>query len=193
MSIGLTVKANVDGLDKLKLEIDYIEKMKSMQSDKKFQKFIQNKCIKTLEKIMNERLIAGVTTNDDSISLYKGSNHIIETNDGFIIYNDAKIPANVLGIQNDISNYSNGEFSIALAFEYGVGIVGKETMNEKAWDYNINNYNFGWILPRNVLGQSGILYTGYKGFEIYRFTAEEIQNSLKKWVNEYKKDRGVSQ
>ena len=164
-----------------------------MQTDKSFQKYIQEKCLKVLYNVIETRLVAGETTNDDSIGLYISSNHILETNDGFIIYNDAKIPANVSGVQNSASNYPNGEFSIALAFEYGVGIVGPETMNDKAWNYNVNNYNFGWILPKNVLGQAGILYAGYKGFEIYRYTAEEIQNNLSKWVNEYKKDRGVSQ
>ena len=193
MLSGLNINTNVEGLDALKSQIEYIDKLKSMQTDKSFQQYIKDKCFKTLEKVMNARLVDGTTTNDDSISLYRDSNHIIDTDDGFIIYNDAKVDANVVGVQNSASNYPNGEFSIALAFEYGVGIVGPETGNPNAWNYNVNNYNFGWVLPKNVLGTSGVIYAGYKGFEIYRYTAEEIQTNLSKWVKEYKKDRGVSQ
>ena len=179
------VNTNVDSIKKIDKHIELVNKMKNMKTDTDFQKFIKNKCWETLNNVINNKLKSGLTTNDDSISLYINSNHIEDLEDGFIIYNDAKVPANVFGNQNIAENYPNGEFSIALAFEYGVGIVGEKTNNENAWDYNVRNYNFGWYLPKNVLGQSGIRYVGYEGFEIYRFTANEIETQLPKWVNDY--------
>lgn len=193
MAVGLKPKVKVDGLEEFKKYIEYVKKLASMRFDKPFQKYIQDLCLKTVEQVTNQRLTGG-TTNDDSIGLYKSSNHIRETENGFVLYNDAKIPAIALGLQNDAENYPDGMFSIALAFEYGVGIIGSNTNNPNAWEYNMQGYNFGWYLPSSVAGQSGVMTGGYQGFEIYRYTAEEINNNLKKWVLAYepKKDGGVS-
>lgn len=198
------VKTKVDSLKKLEKYITFVKAMNDMKTNKTFQLFIQNKCINVLSKIMNSRL--GGTTNDEDATIYTSSNHLKETNDGFIIYNDAKIPANVKGVQNDVSNYPEGMFNLALAFEYGVGIVGMSTNNPNAWEYNINTfkqletnygkgYNFGWILPKEIAEKYGIPqgqeFAGYRGLEIYRFTAEEIKNQLPKWVLEYKNKGGA--
>ena len=176
----LKISTNVTGLDKLEKHIQLVNRMIKMKSDKKFQKFIQNKCMETLNQVMAERLTGG-TTNDDAIALYRGSNHIQEEPDGFIIYNNAKIPANA----KDASGYPNGEFSIALAFAYGVGIIGQNTPdpNNHAWAYNLKGYNFGWYYT----GSDGKSHQtgGYQGFEVYRFTADRIQKNLNSWVNEY--------
>lgn len=172
---------NKEQLDTL---VDYVNKLLKMKNDKQFQKFIQNKCLKVLDQVMNDNLIGG-TSNDDAIDIYMNSNHILDFGEGFILYNDAKIPANVKGVQNDISNYPNGEFSIALAFEYGVGIVGENTDNPNAWNYNLQDYYFGWYLPSDVAGSSGIQTSGYQGFQIYTLTAREIENQLPSWVYEY--------
>lgn len=178
----LKIETNVTGLKDLDKHIKYVNKLIKMKSDKKFQKYIQEKCMETLNKIMDERLLGG-TTNDDAISLYRESNHIQEEADGFIIYNNAKIPANA----KDTSTYPNGQFSIALAFEYGVGIIGQNTPdpNNHAWAYNLKGYNFGWYFK----GNDGNVHLtgGYMGFEIYRHTADRITQNLKKWVNEYYK------
>ena len=190
MKATLTIKKEIKGLNELKETIEYVDKLRFMQKDKDFQLYIQKKCMRTLNSVMNKRLIKDQTTNDGGIDIYRTSNHILEFDGGFIIYNDAKIDANVFGVQNDKANYPDGMFNLALAFEYGVGIVGQETMNSNAWSYNVNNYNFGWVLPRNVLGKSGIRFMGYKGFEIYRYTAEEIEKNLLKWIKEYMK-KGV--
>ena len=175
------IKVEMKGLDKLDKHIEYVNKLLKMKTDENFQKFIQDKCMQTLNKVMNERLTGG-TTNDDAITLYKSSNHLQEEPDGFVIYNDAKIPA----IASQPNNYPGGQFSIALAFEYGVGIVGDGTYTNdhfQPWDYNINKYNFGWKYPKGN-GHYGTTY-GYMGFEIYRYTAIEIEKNLSKWVNEY--------
>lgn len=178
------VSTNIDSIEKINKHLNLAKSIQNMKNDKEFQQYIQSKAMQTLEDVMNARLVGG-TTNDDSITLYKNSNYIQILEDGFIIYNNAKIPANVKGVQNDISNYPNGEFSIALAFEYGVGIIGISTDNPKSWEKNVNNYNFGWYLPKEVFGETGIQTAGYKGFEIYRYTAIEIQKQLPKWVNDY--------
>lgn len=179
------VNTEVDSIQKIDRHLQFVQKMALMKTDANFQKFIQEKSMETLTKVMNNRVRSNSTSNDDSIELYMNSNHLIELEDGFIIYNDAKIPANAKGIQNSAENYPNGEFSIALAFEYGVGIIGMETGNPKAWEYNVKDYNFGWYLPSEVFGESGIRYMGYTGFEVYRYTAIEIETQLSKWVQEY--------
>lgn len=167
--------SNLDALDK---QIQYVQKMEKMKTDNSFQKFIQKKCLETLNRVMNERLIGG-TTNDEEIDLYKTSNHLEETDNGFIIYNNAKIST------DNYEDYPNGEFSIALAFEYGVGITGEGTYDDDIftpWEYNINKYNFGWYYKK---GEEKHHTYGYMGFEIYRYTTIEIKKKLNSWVNEY--------
>lgn len=191
----LKIDMNVKGLDKLEKHIQYVQRMANMKTDKTFQSYIKNKCMEALNQVMNERLTGG-TTNDDAISLYRSSNHIIDDLNGFIIYNDAKIPADMYNtLPFDTSGYPNGEFSIALAFEYGTGIVGSSSYgSSKGYVYNDTNNSKSrshrklgneWYLPAKVHGVSGIKTSGYMGFEIYRFTADKIQKNLPRWVNEY--------
>lgn len=179
----LSIKSNVTNIKGIN---DQILKIKRTLSQEELNRFIQKKSIETLQQVMNERLIGG-TTNDGAIPLYRQSNHVEETINGFILYNNATIGADC----KNPENYPNGEFSIALAFEYGVGIVGQNTVNDKAWEYNINNYNFGWYFkPEN--GDSKWQQTaGYTGFEIYRYTADRINKNLKKWLREYYSNKGV--
>ena len=179
-------KINVKNLEALQNHLDFVEKILKMKTDTNFQDFIKQKVLEIANKVTNERLVGG-TTNDDAIELYKSSHKIRDFEQGFILYNDAAIPANVNGIQNDIENYPEGMFCVALAFEYGVGIIGENTGSENAWAYNVQGYNFGWILPQNVTGELGIQTAGYMGFEIYRHIAEEVKSKLAEWVKEYYK------
>lgn len=179
MSFDFTCEVN--GLEKLKQHIEFVKKISSMKNDTKFQDFISDKCFKTLQRVTNERLIGG-TTNDELIGEYSKNNKINKDDDGFVLYNDTVIEV-------DDPNYPNG-FSIALAFEYGVGIVGEGTYNSdyfRPWEYNVNNYNFGWYFKKD--GETQHTY-GYMGFEIFRYTAEEINQNLNKWVEEYYKKIG---
>lgn len=174
----LKVSSKIVGLKNLQKEINRVDKI--LEGQKELNNFIKNKVLQTLNEIMKSELIGG-TTNDDAISLYKSSNHIEDTNNGFILYNDATIEANA----KDNSKYPNGQFSIALAFEYGVGIIGQNTPDpyNKAWDYNVNNYNFGWSF-RNKDGK--VVNTGgYMGFEIYRKVADKVNKDLNSWYKEY--------
>lgn len=182
----LKVNAKVSGLKKLNKYINYVDKMSNMKKDIAFQDYIKSKCMSALEKIMDELLIGG-TTNDYAIDLYKSSNHIQDEEDGFIIYNDAKIAADT----KYPDNYPNGEFSIALAFEYGVGIVGEgQYINDhfQPWEYNVNNYENNWFYIPEDGSLEWARTSGYKGFEIYRNLAIEIEKNLKKWVDKYYKE-----
>lgn len=159
--------SNLDALDK---QIQYVQKMEKMKTDEKFQKFIQEKCMQTLKKVMNERL----TFSGQTVDNYKANNFIQEEPDGFIIYNHTMVETNSEGY--------GGEFSIALAFEYGTGIVGAENPKENAWAYNINGHKSRWVYFKN---EQFWWTKGYEGFEIYRYTTIEIQKKLNSWVNEY--------
>ena len=177
----LKFSCEVVGLKELNKTIKLIDILQKIKGSSKFQKYIQKKCLETVKKITSERLVGG-TTNDVEIQLYKLSHRIQKEEDGFILYNDAKIPTS----GSIAVNYPEGKFSIALAFEYGTGITGEGTYDGKyfqAWQYNVNNYNFGWDY-RDEAGIKQHTY-GYMGFEIYRFTAEEIRSQLPKWVNDY--------
>lgn len=179
----LKVNASVSGLKELQKEIDRVQNLIKMKSDNGFNKYLQDKFMEVATRVTNERLVGG-TTNDMAIQKYKSSHHIIPDENGFILYNDCTIGADT----SMPDKYPNGEFSIALAFEYGVGIVGEGTYDGKyftPWDYNVNGYNFGWVYPTEN-GENGYDTTyGYMGFEIYRYIAEEINNNLAKWYDEY--------
>lgn len=178
----LNTKVQVTNLEGLQKHIDFVNQMLSMKTDTNFQEFIKNKVLEVADMVTNERLVGG-TTNDDAINAYKSNHKIKDYDEGFILYNDTTIPANV----KDASGYTNGEFPVALAFEYGVGIVGQESSsNQNAWQYDINNYGqSGWVFVK----QDGTWErtTGYAGFEIYRFIAVEVNSKLGDWVLEYYK------
>lgn len=191
----LKVNCEIRGLKELENKIEYVKRLMQMKVDKSFQKFIQEKVMQTLNKVMDEKL-TNETTNSEYIEEYKLRNKIREEEDGFVLYNDLVIPA-VLSTRNTnnqnredgiVRNYSNG-FSIALAFEYGVGIVGQENPVEGAWEYNLNNYENGWYY-KDVNGNV-IVTQGYKGMQIYRYTKIEVEKNMPKWVKEYF-DGGVS-
>lgn len=184
MSFSINVK--VDKLNELKKYVDYVKYLSKMQKDKKFQKFIQDKCLETVRRITEQRLTGG-TTNDDLIGEYKARHKIKEEINGFVLYNDTILPSSMISTKH-LEDYPNG-FSVALAFEYGVGIVGQNNPVAGAWEYNLKDYNFGWYYQN--YGEVFHTY-GYSGFEIYRYTAIEIENKLHDWVIEYiEKERGV--
>lgn len=172
----------VSGLDLLQKRIDYVKKLKQMQIDKNFQDFIKRKCLETVIEVSKQRLQVGggaeQCTNEEYFNEYIENHKIRDTDNGFIIYNDLTVPANTTKPEN----YPNG-FSIAMAFEYGVGIVGENANdNPNAWAYNIHNYQFGWVFKK---GEEFFATYGYAGFEIYRFSAIEIQKQLPIWVKNY--------
>ena len=194
MAIGLKTNVNVKGLKELQEKINYIDKLIKMKSDTKFQNIIKQKCLDTVIEIAIQNINLFPTSNEELKQAYISNNKIrpMENNNGFIIYND-------LSVQS-----KNYKFCVALAFEYGTGLIGQEQNINGAWKYNVNqntvffdgNTIDGWWLAKSKAGsvesfgesQSGkaIITRGYQGMEIYRKSAEEIKKRLKKWVNEYK-------
>lgn len=161
---------NIEGEKNLDNHIEFIKKMLLMKTDKNFQKYIQEKCLDTVKETTSKLM----RYTGSAVETYKNNHKIKETNDGFILYNDTVV--NV-----DSSGYG-GEFPLALAFEYGTGIVGSENPKIGAWTYNVNNYEKGWYYFKN----DKINFTrGYEGMEIYRNTAIEIKKRLKSWVINY--------
>ena len=181
----LTISTTINGLNNLQKEIDKVQKLMSLQNDSNYKSFLQGKIMQTLNEVMSERLSG--TTNSEYIEQYKRRNQFRDIENGFVLYNDFTIPAVLSTKSTKTRNYSKG-FSIALAFEYGVGIVGAENPKKGAWDYNINQYEKGWYY-KTASGE--ILWTrGYEGLEIYRYTKDRIEKNMSSWVNEYQK-KGV--
>lgn len=172
----LKINISIDGQKALDEHILYIKKLLSMRTDKKFQKFIQEKCLETVKKVTNQRL----TFSGPTVEEYKNNHKIKEYDNGFLLYNDTVVSTETDGY--------DGSFSIALAFEYGTGIIGAGSPVEGSWEYNVNHHERGWIYFKN----NAFHFTaGYAGFEIYRYACEEIKNNLEPWVNEYFNKKGV--
>lgn len=193
----LDVKLESNDLDKLLNYINFVKKMKSMKTDVEFQKYIQDKCLSTVNNVAQNLINAHNTTNEDLKNAYLQNNKIKNISDkGFTIYNDLTI------------NNGKYDFCIALAFEYGTGLIGKNQNIEGAWDYNINENTViidgeeidGWWISKEkagntqIFGESksgnAVVTQGYEGMEIYRYSAIEIKKQLPKWVVEYKNSKG---
>lgn len=195
----ITGSLEVSGLEILQRNIDYIKKLKQMLVDKKFQEFIQEKCMEIIKKVADERLNASTVTNQEEIGAYNNNHKIRDITDkGFVIYNDYTI------IKPETHHSPSYPFSVALAFEYGTGIIGASNSNAPSWyAYNVNDNHVtidgeqidGWWLDANlnngnpIFGTSksgkAVVTRGYEGLEIYRFSAIEIQKQLPNWVKEY--------
>ena len=193
----VSVSTNVDGFDKLQKHLDLVYKIVKIGKDNtKFIKFIMQKAYDTLYETMDERLKGG-TTNDADITLYRNSNKFEMIENGFILYNDASIDANEYNrIPFDTSGYPNGRFSIALAFEFGTGMVGTLTNVEffKAWTYNDlkhskseshQRFKTNWYLPKDAQTNHTTAQGGYTGFEVYRYTADKCNKRVVNWINEF--------
>lgn len=191
----LKVNIEIESLEKLQKHIELVEKMMKLIDDIKFKEFLQKKCIETIQSVAKQRVHG--STNDEYLEEYLNRNQIRETSNGFEIYNNFTIPV-ILSTKNTknqdrtkgiVRNYDEG-FNIAMAFEYGVGIVGITTGNPNAWEYDINNYGENGWYYKTQNGDS-IRTSGYVGFEVYRFSAIEINSQLPKWVNDYIKEVGI--
>lgn len=169
----LKVKANVQGLQELKKEIIKVETLLQSQknSSSDFQQYIQRKVLETVNLISTQRLPGGETSQ-----LYISNNKIRVLGDGFEVYNDTQISTSSEGY--------GGSFSIALAFEYGTGIVGQENPKPNAWQYNVNGHETGWVYFNEKV--NGFRVTkGLMAYEIYRFSKEEIIKQMPRWINDY--------
>lgn len=193
----IEVNVDIDKVWKLFDIFDGIENYAKLCKTKRFQEFLKSKVIDTLNDVINKNIDSLHTTNQEEVELYLNSNHIVDTTDGFILYNDATIPADKYNLLPfDTSGYPSGQFSIALAFEYGVGIMGQGSYNNgyfTPWEYNntdtsrrrTKKYAPYWLLPKNVYGLSGILTQGYSGVQIYGDVARMVNRSIHRWTCEF--------
>lgn len=162
-----------------------------MQSSTEFIEYIKSKTKETLEQVMAQKFSGSSTSNDAEIEDYKKNNHFENIENGFILLNDTTIPADKYNmLPFDTSGYKDGEFSIALAFEYGTGIYG--STNLKVIKRTKNTRGDSWYLPKNVYEESGVLTNGYPAFGIYQEVEKIMNKNMDKWVQEYLKKRGVS-
>lgn len=188
----------VDDFKKLDKLVDFVDRLESMKTDEDFQNFIQHKCLETVDRVSRERIYLYNTTNTEMREEYLRNNKILVEKDGFVIYNDTYVTTNN-------PSYEGGRFSIALAFEYGVGIIGEENPIEGAWTYDVNGnlvydedndqYIRGWWISKLKNGNNpyvkenekgtAVITQGYRGMEIYRYARIQIENLLPKWVSEY--------
>lgn len=196
MSLKVSIEKN--GLENIKLQINYVDKLLKMKTDKNYQKFIQEKCLETVKGYARERLYGSGTTNEDLYEEYINNIHLRDTKKGFDIVSD-------LTIYKPPSKHSDGyNFSISMAFEYGVGIVGQGSADAPSgYLYNVND-NYvkingesvqGWWIPADKVGNSvtfgtsnngtAVITQGYEGLEIFRFSRVKIMENLKSWVHEY--------
>jgi hypothetical protein len=190
---------DIQGLKNLENHVKFVTAMAQMKEDKKFQDFIKDKCLKTVIKKANEMFAINTTTNEDLKEEYLKNNKIRDEEGGFVVYNN-------LCITKETTRISKGyTFCVALAFEYGTGIIGSGSVSSSpdSYKYNVNNNKVkvndqmidGWWLskqknannPYVAESKSGnaVVTQGYSGMEIYRKSVVEIEKSLNNWVNEY--------
>lgn len=183
----INVKVSAINKKALDQHLDFVKKLILMKTDKKFQKYIQQKCLETVKRVTDELMkYSGAT-----VDAYKNNHKIEETENGFILYNDTVVESGEYGV-----------FPIALAFEYGTGIVGSQNAKEGAWAYNINNHIGGWWYPTDFndpnpykwIDKDGNVHAftkGLYGMEIYKKTEDVIKRQLSSWVMNYYEGKEV--
>lgn len=169
----MNLKIDITGI---KENIDYLTKIKNIYKDKEFISFLKNKALVTVKYITDTRLTSLVDLESALFSKYRNSHKIKDTTTGFILYND---------LSREWTEYN---FSIAEAVEYGIGIVGKNNRaygaSENFYEYDVNNHgNYGWVYKDD----SGNTHwtKGYEGRNVYYYTYIEIIKNMENWVNEF--------
>lgn len=183
MVAGLETKLYYRGVKELFNQIKYIEALVYLEEDEKYLDFLKTKFKETVNNI-SQMCIPDSGMKD----IYISNNKIHTLENGFILYNDTCV-------DTDTEGY-DGSFSIALAFEYGTGIVGQQNPKLGAWQYNVNNHLEGWWYPTNYddpnpykwvdsEGNIRAFTRGIEGYEIYRYTQVYIEKHLYEWTQEY--------
>ena len=189
----LSISTNVQGLEKLQKELTRIEKIVKLQNDKAMlNERLAQEMVKIVRNVAIQRLSLVSTSNEEYKNMYLSNNKYRIDGNKIIIYNDLCIVSPKSKVSDEYI------FCIALAFEYGTGVIGKENPKVGAWAYDVNkdkNRAFidgkqleGWWIPAEQAGgvptlatsKSGkaVVVQGYEGMEIYRFAQEEIIKQL---------------
>lgn len=194
----INVKVDVSGLDKFQKYIDSLNNIYANMLKIKFDIIVKSDS-DTIQMICN------INVSDMNLNQYLGEKSLAELKE--VInkrYNLSRgetfneyLNNNILNVDDNGFKISNGTFvetgqypfNIALAFEYGMGIIGQENPKESAWEYNVNMHQSRWSYYNQILNEIGFT-KGYQGMEIFRYAKEEIIKNLPNWIKEYY-ERGV--
>lgn len=152
-----------------------------------FKKFIAEKCIKELEKIMQKNLqsIPEYHVSTEKLIQYKENNKYEIKSKKIIIYNDTMQTVEEMYwlAEKTKDDYAEG-ISIASIIEYGTGMRGK---NGEDWQVNLQsgrkNKDGSWTFKKD-----DITYKKVKGLEgrfIYQKLLDSIDKYFEIWFEEY--------
>lgn len=157
-----------------------LSNLEELLQSKKFMRFIGNKCLKELKKII--RKSAGGNEYIPQMQEYKSSNKIEVEKDSVRIYNDSMVDMSNVS-EKTLQNYPEG-LSLAKLIEFGTGIRGTSD-EEYEWltEYNPNrDYTNGWFYEKD-----GQLYwtKGQQGYFIYQQLSDVVKEHIHNWVWEF--------
>lgn len=202
----LKINSSVQNLDKLEQQIKRVDKLLELQKDQSLLcEKLATQMLKILNQVAKQRINLIPTSNDDLKGSYLNNNKYRIEGNTIILYNDLCVVSPASKISDEYT------FCVALAFEYGTGVIGKENPKIGAWSYDVNsgrNRAFingeqldGWWLPKEkaggvkILAESkngnAVVVQGYEGMEIYRFAREEIVKQLPKIINDLLNEKEV--
>lgn len=202
----LKISSSVQNLDKLEQQIKRVDKLLELQKDQSLLcEKLATQMLKILNQVAKQRINLIPTSNDDLKGSYLNNNKYRIEGNTIILYNDLCVVSPASKISDEYT------FCVALAFEYGTGVIGKENPKIGAWNYDVNsgrNRAFingeqldGWWLPKEkaggvkILAESkngnAVVVQGYEGMEIYRFAREEIVKQLPKIINDLLNEKEV--
>lgn len=202
----LKISSSVQNLDKLEQQIKRVDKLLELQKDQSLLcEKLATQMLKILNQVAKQRINLIPTSNDDLKGSYLNNNKYRIEGNTIILYNDLCVVSPASKISDEYT------FCVALAFEYGTGVIGKENPKIGAWSYDVNsgrNRAFingeqldGWWLPKEkaggvkILAESkngnAVVVQGYEGMEIYRFAREEIVKQLPKIINDLLNEKEV--
>lgn len=179
---------NVNSIRKLDTVLKRVNKMLDIVNSDEFKEYIKQKVLELLEDeqkyLVGDEDDENVIIKSEHVSIYKASHHTEDVAGGFILYNDAVVVAET----SHPENYEGGIFPLALAIEYGTGIVAEVGSYSagvfEPWEYNVHEYNGYWVLP------DGRLSSGNEPYEIYSNVALKTVEQYGNWVTSYLKEKG---
>lgn len=172
--------------DMKKLYNFYDNYAKEITSDN-FKKFIAEKCIKQLEKIMSKHLhsLPEYHVSSDMLQRYKDSNSYEIHTDKIVIFNDAMLePGEMTWVsEKTMQRYPEG-ISIASIIEYGTGLRGKDGED---WIVRLESPSKDkdgkWTFKKN--GTTYKKVSGLEGRFIYDKLLKSVDKYFEIWFEEY--------
>lgn len=165
-----------------------IDNIANLFYNEDFKEFLVQKCQSELEDICTQSLNSNLE-NFGEEATYMNGMFVEITQDYIMLGNNSVIDVtNKIKSDEKRARYIGGVISLAKIVEYGVGYVGKDTLDvgqeENGWYYDMNNYgDKSWA----YYDDNGNLHwtKGYVGKLIFYQLKERIVDNIGKWVNEY--------